>query len=166
MRIRIREALPQEYADVGRVTAGAYSEYVRPESDWEDYLERIADVGERADRTVILVAVEGSRILGSLTLELDGRVSVGHDREELSPDEAHVRMLGVDLTARRRGAARMLMAESEVRARDAGKTRISLNTTQRMVAAQRLYEALGFERLPDEIFPDGFVMLSFEKRLI
>jgi ribosomal protein S18 acetylase RimI-like enzyme len=166
MRIRVREALPQKYADVGRVTAGVYSEFVRPESDWEDYLERIADVGQRADRTVILVAVEGSRILGSLTLELDGRVSVGHDREELSPDEAHVRMLGVDPTARRRGVARMLMGESEVRARDAGKTRISLNTTQRMVAAQRLYEALGFERLPDEIFPDGFVMLSFEKRLI
>ena len=165
MTIEIREARPEEFAEAGRVTANAYREFVRPGSDWDEYLERIADVGERASRTVILVALEGARLLGSLTLELDGRVSVGHDREQLGPDEAHVRMLGVDPGARRRGIARLLMAETEARAHAAGRTRITLHTTQRMLAAQRLYEGLGFERHAHEVFPDGFVLLSYEKRV-
>jgi len=75
-------------------------------------------------------------------------------------------MLGVDPGARRRGVARRLMAEVEIRARAAGKTRITLHTTQRMRAAQTLYEGLGFERSEDEVFPDGFVLLGYTKRLV
>ena len=26
-----------------------------------------------------------------------------------------------------------------------------------------MYDALGFERLPDRVFPDGFVLLSYAK---
>ena len=61
---------------------------------WEDYLEQIADVAGRADRTTILVAVEDGRILGSATLELDGRIDEDEDGP-LAPGEAHIRMLGV-----------------------------------------------------------------------
>lgn len=164
--IEVREARPEEHAEAGRVTAEAYREFASAGSDWDAYLDRIADVGERAARTSILVAVEDERILGSLTLELEARVSAGDDREALEPDEAHVRMLGVDPGVRRRGVARLLMAEVEARALAAGKTRISLHTTTRMVAAQGLYGALGFERGPDEVFPDGFVLLSYGKRLV
>jgi hypothetical protein len=38
---------------------------------------------------------------------------------------------------------------------------MTLHTTERMGDAQRLYEALGFERLDDRVFPDGFVLLTF-----
>jgi ribosomal protein S18 acetylase RimI-like enzyme len=74
-------------------------------------------------------------------------------------------MLGVDPSARRRGIARTLMAEAERLARDAGKGEITLNTTERMQAAQRMYEALGYERIEDTVFPDGFVLLGYRKRL-
>jgi ribosomal protein S18 acetylase RimI-like enzyme len=74
-------------------------------------------------------------------------------------------MLGVDPEARRRGVARMLMDASMDEARRAGKRRLTLNTTQRMRAAQAMYEALGFERMEDRIFPDGFVLLGYQKRL-
>jgi ribosomal protein S18 acetylase RimI-like enzyme len=166
--IEVREAGPSEHAEAGRVTADAYREFVRGDdpSDWWEYLERIADVGARADRTTILVAVEDGRILGSLTLELEGRVREDHEHEPLAPDEAHVRMLGVDPGARRRGIARLLMAEVESRALAAGKTRITLHTTQRMRAAQALYQGIGFERGEDEMFPDGFVLLGYEKTLV
>jgi ribosomal protein S18 acetylase RimI-like enzyme len=50
-------------------------------------------------------------------------------------------------------------------ARRAGKHRLTLNTTQRMQAAQAMYEALGFERMEDRVFPDGFVLLGYQKRL-
>jgi hypothetical protein len=34
-----------------------------------------------------------------------------------------------------------------------------------MRAAQAMYEALGFERMEDRVFPDGFVLLGYQKRL-
>ena len=166
--MEVREATPEEHAAAGRVTAEAYREFVRPgDEDWERYLARIADVAARADRTTILVAVEDDRVLGSLTLELEGRVrdEGEEERRPLEPEEAHIRMLGVDPAARARGVARALMAESESRARAAGKTFMTLNTTHRMKAAQAMYERLGYDRAEGIVFPDGFVLLGYSKRL-
>ena len=164
MTIEVRAARPQEYEEAGAVTARAYREFAPPEdSDWDGYLARIADVRERARRTTVLVAVEDGRILGSATLELEGRTE--DDDEPLPPAEAHVRMLGVDPSARRRGVARMLMEGCLASAREAGKKRITLHTTERMTAAQRMYESMGFERAPDRVFPDGFRLLGYEMPL-
>jgi ribosomal protein S18 acetylase RimI-like enzyme len=164
MSIQVRDATPDEYGDAGRVTADSYREFVREgESDWSEYLDRIADVAGRAERTTIVVAVEAGRVLGSATLELDGRIEP--ESAPLPPDEAQIRMLGVSPDARRRGVARLLMAACEDRARAAGRTRMTLNTTQRMEVAQRMYASLGYEREPDRVFPDGFVLLSYAKRL-
>jgi ribosomal protein S18 acetylase RimI-like enzyme len=167
MSIEVREASPEEYAEAGRVTAEAYREFVRPEDDdWERYLLRIADVQARAEQTTIMVAVEDGQVLGSLTLELEGRVRDGDEEHRpLDPGEAHIRMLGVDPVARARGVARELMAASEARARSAGKTYLTLHTTLRMEAARAMYERLGYHRSEDRVFPDGFVLLSYRKEL-
>jgi hypothetical protein len=42
---------------------------------------------------------------------------------------------------------------------------MTLNTTRRMKAAQQMYERLGYERTEDTVFPDGFVLLGYRKRL-
>jgi GNAT superfamily N-acetyltransferase len=108
-RMEVREATPDEHAEAGRVTADAYREFVGPgDEDWERYLERIADVAERAGGTTIMVAVEDGRVLGSLTLELDERVLDEGEEEQrpLEPEEAHIRMLGVDPAARAPRGAR------------------------------------------------------------
>ena len=170
MTIEIREVRPEEYEEAGRVTADAYRGYVRPEdsADWTAYLDELADVAGRADRTTVLVAVEGGRILGTNTLELDRRVDEGDDHREgrrLPPEEAHIRMLAVAPDAQGRGIGRALMDEAIRIARDRGKTVMSLNTTERMTVAQRMYEAMGFERLPDwEVSPD-FTLLSYRLAL-
>jgi len=166
--MEVREATPDEHAEAGRVTAEAYREFVGPgDEDWERYLRRIADVAERADQTTIMVAVEDGRVLGSLTLELDGRVrDEGEEGQRpLEPEEAHIRMLGVDPAARSRGVARALRGVSVAGARAAGKTFMTLNTTHRMKAAQAMYERLGYERAEDIVFPDGFVLLGYSKKL-
>jgi ribosomal protein S18 acetylase RimI-like enzyme len=167
MSVEVREASPEEYAEAGRVTAQAYREFVRPgDDDWERYLLRIADVQARAGQTTIMVAIEDGRVLGSLTLELEGRVRDGDEEQRpLDPSEAHIRMLGVDPAVRSRGVARALMAASEETARAAGKTFLTLHTTQRMEAAQAMYERLGYHRSEDRVFPDGFVLLSYRKDL-
>ena len=165
MPIQVREASPQEYQEAGRVPADAYREFVRPgEAAWKDYLDHIADVAGRAGRTSVLVAVEDRQILGSATIEVEGRIDPDEDGP-LKPDEAHIRMLGVSRDARGRGVARALMAACEARARAAGRTLVTLHTTPRMPVAQAMYAKLGYERGPDRRFEDGFVLLSFSKRL-
>lgn len=165
MTIEIREATPDEYAEAGRVTADAYREFVHDgDDDWHGYLDHIADVEGRADRTTILVAVEDGEILGSATLELFDRVEP-EDDPTLHPDEAHVRMVGVDPRARRRGIARALFDRCFEIARTNGKTFVTLHTTERMSTAQRMYGAMGFRRLDDRVFPDGFVLLTYRIEL-
>ena len=165
MTIEIREATAGEYAEAGRVTADAYREFVRDgDDDWREYLDHIADVEGRADRTTILVAMEEGRILGTATLELFDRVEP-EDDPSLHPEEAHVRMVGVDPGARRRGIARGLFDRCFQIARANGKTFVTLHTTERMATAQRMYEAMGFLRLDDRVFPDGFVLLTYRIEL-
>jgi ribosomal protein S18 acetylase RimI-like enzyme len=163
--VEVRPTRAEEHDEAGRITAEAYREFVRAEDPaaWEAYLARIADVSSRAERTTILVAVEEGRVLGSATLELSGRTDA--DTDPLPPGEAHVRMLGVDPSARGRGIGRLLMKECLRLARAEGKTVLTLNTTRRMEAARRMYEAMGFIRGADEVFPDGFVLLSYARDL-
>jgi ribosomal protein S18 acetylase RimI-like enzyme len=167
--VEVRAVRPEELEEAGAVTALAYAEFARPgDPDWEDYVRRIADVADRVSRTTVLVAVEDGRVLGSVTLELEGRTEAGHQDAEatpLPPHEAHVRMLGVHPHARGRGIGRLLMLGAMEEARLAGKTLMTLNTTRRMRAAQAMYDSLGFERGPDRVFDDGFVLLSYAKRL-
>lgn len=160
MAIEVRPVRPDEFDEAGRVTADAYREFADSDS-WDSYLRELADVGSRAEVATVLVAVDDGEILGTLTLELDRRIH--GDDPPLPPREGHIRMLGVAPGARGRGVARALLDASFEVAREAGRTRISLHTTQRMRAAQAMYESLGFERLPDRVFPDGFVLLSYAK---
>jgi N-acetylglutamate synthase len=163
-RVVIREATPADHLGAGEATAEAYREFVVSGSDWERYLERIRDLPERAGRTVIVVAEEAGRLVGSATLELEGRTEP--DADPLPPGEAHIRMLGVHPDARGHGVGRRLMEACEARALASGRTEMTLNTTQRMTAAQRLYGSMGYVRGADEVFPDGFVLLSYAKRLV
>ena len=165
--MEIREVRPEEYEEAGRVTADAYREYARGD-DWDEYLKHIANVADRARRTTILAAFEDGRILGTVTLELDRRVAEDEEHEEaqrLPPHEAHIRMLGVVPEAQGRGVGRALMDESIRIARERGKTLMTLHTTSRMTIAQRMYERMGFERLPDWPVNPDFTLLSYRLKL-
>jgi len=158
MTVEVRPARPEEYEETGRVTALAYREFADGDS-WDRYLELIADVGARADIALVLAAFEDGRVLGSATLELDRRIE--DDDPALPPEQAEIRMLGVDPGQRGRGVARAIIDACFAWAAKAGKTRMLLHTTQRMKSAQAMYVSLGFERLPDRVFPDGFVLLTY-----
>jgi ribosomal protein S18 acetylase RimI-like enzyme len=160
--LEVREVQPEEYEAAGTVTALAYAEFGSGGTDWDDYRRRIADVASRADRTVVLVALEEGRILGTVTLELEDRVPGGHERPALTADQAHVRMLGVHPEARGRGIGKRLMHACIDQARRAGKSVMTLDTTEQMTAAQHLYESMGFRRGPDLVFDDGFRLRFYE----
>ncbi|MBI4728358.1 MAG: GNAT family N-acetyltransferase [Acidobacteria bacterium] len=164
----VRPVRPEEHAEAGRVLEAAWREFVGlGEEGWDRYVrDHVSNVAARAERTLVLVAVEDERILGSATLETDDRVGDPDDEgEPLPPEEARIRMVGVAPGARRRGVGRLLMEGRFEEARRAGKTLVTLRTTPRQKAAHAMYEDMGFARGADTVFDDGFVLMSYEIRL-
>jgi len=141
--LTIERAVPADFPRIAELTVGVYEgeDLVSPE-----YVPQLADVAGRADRADLLVARDpGGRIVGSVALVLAG------DFGEVtrSPDEAAFRMLAVDAGARGQGVGEALVRTCLDRAREAGRARMVLSTARSMTAAHRLYERLGFRRLPE-----------------
>ncbi len=65
-----------------------------------------------------------------------------------APEEAELSRLAVAISARRRGIGRALTVHCEQRARAAGWPAIALWSRPAQVEAHRLYESLGYRRVP------------------
>jgi GNAT superfamily N-acetyltransferase len=160
--MEIREALPAEYDQVGDVVALAYEPYGSPnDEDWAQHLALVRNVADRAQRTVVLAAVEDGRVLGSATIELFG--VIGDDDHEVPPEWAFLRMVGVNPEAQGRGVGRALVEDVIRRVRDAGRRYLGLRTTPPMHVAHRLYESLGFVRDASLDYPpdSGYELLGY-----
>jgi ribosomal protein S18 acetylase RimI-like enzyme len=159
--IEIRPLLASEYTAVGAATASAFREYWTPDKPgWEPYLARIADVESRAERAIVLVAVDRGVIAGSVTLELESRIGPTPS-EPLADDEAHVRMLGVSPEHRGRGIARRLMLACIDTARRQGKLVMTLDTDSNMTGARQLYRELGFVPTGTQQREGGPILLGY-----
>src|SRR3954470_12856540 len=140
--LRVEPATPEDFPRIAELTGGVYrAEGLAP----VEYQRELRDVAGRADRAELLVARDGGTVVGSVALVLAGEF--GEITE--SDEEAAFRMLVVDPAARGRGVGELLVRACLDRARAAGKRRMVLSTDPRMTAAHRLYERLGFTRLPD-----------------
>lgn len=139
----IEIAEPDDYPRIGELTVEAY---VGDGLASQHYIPVLADVAGRARHAEILVARDGAgRIVGAVAF-----VPSGEFGEILASDEeAGCRMLSVDRAARGQGIGELLVRACLDRARAAGKRRMVLSTDVRMVGAHRLYERLGFTRLPE-----------------
>jgi ribosomal protein S18 acetylase RimI-like enzyme len=144
----VTPAKPEDFDRIAALTVGVYrNEGLAPEA----YLAQLADVAGRAEHAELLVARDeeaaptGSDVVGSVALVLAGEFG-----EVLASEaEAGFRMLVVDPAVRGRGVGELLVRACLDRARAAGKRRMVLSTDPRMRAAHRLYERLGFTRLPE-----------------
>ncbi|MET8133528.1 MULTISPECIES: GNAT family N-acetyltransferase [unclassified Streptomyces] len=147
MDIVIRRARPEEYPTVGEIAARAYlGDGLLDFGESDAYLEKLRDVAGRAAVADVLVAVEGDRVLGSVTFVADGSPMADFARA----GEAELRMLAVAREARGRGAGEALVRACVERARAVeGCIRVVLSTQGSMHSAHRVYERLGFTRTPD-----------------
>ena len=110
------------------------------------YAPELADVEGRASRSELLVVRDtAGRVVGSVALVLEGDFG----NVTTSDAEAAFRMLVVDPDVQGQGVGRLLVTECLERARAAGKRRMVLSTDPLMTAAHRLYERVGFTRLPE-----------------
>jgi ribosomal protein S18 acetylase RimI-like enzyme len=141
--LTVHPARPDDYAAVAELTVRVYVEGGLASAD---YTAELADVAGRSSRAqLLLVREEGGRVVGSVALVLSGDFG----EVTTSDEEAAFRMLVVDPGVRGRGIGELLVTTCLDRARAAGKRRMVLSTGPAMTAAHRLYERLGFRRLPE-----------------
>ena len=158
--LRVDAARPGDFGRIAELTAGVYrDEQLAPEA----YLSQLADVAGRAERAELLVARDGEAVVGSVALVLAGEFG----EITSSDDEAAFRMLVVDPATRGRGIGELLVRACLDRARAAGKRRMVLSTDPRMTAAHRLYERLGFARLPERDWSPlpGVQLMAYAREL-
>ena len=106
-----------------------------------------------ATYVAVWVALSGDDVVGSVALREDGDDAVVLKRMYLRRDQ------------RGRGLGKPLLAIALEWARANDVHVIRLDTSERMVAAQRLYEAHGFERVPGDAPRQGQCRLLYELRL-
>ncbi len=141
--VAVRPAGPEDFDRIAELTVRVYIDGGLAN---EGYTPELADVAGRAERSELLVVRDDDRrVVGSVALVLAGDFG----EVTTSDEEAAFRMLVVDPDVQGRGIGELLVTTCLDRARAAGKSRMVLSTGTRMTAAQRLYERLGFTRLPE-----------------
>jgi ribosomal protein S18 acetylase RimI-like enzyme len=142
-RYEIRLARPAEYDAVGELTAAAYaSDGFIPEGS--DYGLTLRAAADRAEKAELWVAARDTELLGTVTYCVPGSVY----REIGLDDEGEFRMLGVSGTARGLGVGTALTQLCIDRSRELGFRRIVMSSATYMTTAHRIYQRLGFTRLP------------------
>ena len=147
--MRIREATEGDFDEIARLTVAAYRALDRWVGD--DYAVHLADVAERAAvvGNVILVAEDEAdgAVLGSVTLTLEAGpyFEWAHGVD----GDCGFRMLAVEPAAQGRGVGPRLVAACLDRARAAGRRRMIIGSTEWMTTAHRIYERIGFQRVPE-----------------
>jgi ribosomal protein S18 acetylase RimI-like enzyme len=141
--LTVEPARPDDYPRIAQLTVDVY---VGGGLATPAYAPELADVAGRAEQAELLVVRDADgRVVGSVALVLTGDFGNVITSEE----EAAFRMLVVDPEVQGRGVGELLVTTCLERARAAGKRRVVISTDPLMTTAHRLYERLGFTRLPE-----------------
>lgn len=144
----LRDARPEELDEVARILKRAYLQYSKsmPPDAWKSYLEDIMDVRSRLAKSELIVAELDGKLAGAVTLYADKRSS----SHGLWPAGwAAIRLLAVGPAFRGHGIGRELMEECIRRCRSKGIHTIGLHTSEMMAVAMKMYERMGFQRVPE-----------------
>jgi ribosomal protein S18 acetylase RimI-like enzyme len=141
--LTVEPAREDDYARIAQLTVDVY---VGGGLATPAYAPELADVAGRAARAELLVVRDAAgQVVGSVALVLTGEFGNVITSEE----EAAFRMLVVDPAVQGQGIGELLVTTCLNRARAAGKRRMVISTDPLMTTAHRLYERLGFTRLPE-----------------
>lgn len=143
MTLEIRRPSGDELVAAGRVVVDGYTTDGHLTTD-DEYGSWLADAAGRADD--VIVAVHDGAVIGSITW-----CPPGSPYRELatSDDEGEFRALAVDPAHRGRGAARALVGRCLDEAAELGLSRMWLCSMPTQTKAHRLYESMGFRRVPE-----------------
>ncbi|UTR09881.1 GNAT family N-acetyltransferase [Evansella sp. LMS18] len=162
----IRDAKKQELELIRKQRVDAYRDHADsvPSAHWEALKAAISSEADSQPEVEVIVAEIEGTIVGSVVLfPAESDAYDGHVDKLGYPE---IRMLAVDQKARGKGAAYGLVAECISRAKKKGYKYIGLHTGEFMKGAMRLYERMGFERVPENDFvpaDDGIVVKAFRR---
>jgi GNAT superfamily N-acetyltransferase len=161
MTVTVRPAHTDELPEVGELTVAAYAADCLLD-DNDRYAAHLRDAVTRHREAEIYVALLDGRedvLAGTVTFCPEGSPW----REVAQPGEGEFRMLAVSPAARRRGVAAALVGTCVERSRELGCTAVVLSSLPVQRGAHRIYERLGFRRLPDRDWSpyDGVELLGF-----
>lgn len=162
--MNIRNALKNELPTIRQQRIKAYSEHTKAISDehWQALKKAIssdADIGQDVE---LIIAEKDGKLVGSVALFPPKTDAYEGYVDEL--DYPEIRVLAVDPEARGSGVASALIAECIQRSKASGFTSIGLHTGEFMNNAIKLYERMGFERMPQHDFEpanDGVIVKAF-----
>ncbi|MEH7503929.1 GNAT family N-acetyltransferase [Neobacillus drentensis] len=160
----IRDAVANELSFIREQRVNSYEEHAQilPQEHWKALKQAISSDADAQDDVERIVAEIDGKIVGSVALfpaktdAYEGLVN------EL--DYPEIRMLAVTPQARGKGVAAALISECIQRAKLQGFQSIGLHTADFMKSAMRLYERIGFERLPQFDFEpadDGIIVKAY-----
>ncbi|MDQ0884255.1 GNAT family N-acetyltransferase [Peribacillus sp. V2I11] len=162
--VKIRKALFYEVEMIREQRVTAYEEHAQsiPEGHWDALKKAISsDADEQRDVELLVAELDGE-VVGSVALfpaksdAYKGLVDMLHYPE--------IRMLAVTRQARHKGVAEALIQECIRRTKVNGSQYIGLHTADFMKTAMRLYERMGFVRLPQFDFQpadDGIIVKAY-----
>jgi GNAT superfamily N-acetyltransferase len=164
----VRPVRPEEFELLGALTVAAYHALPGhpPDPEYDDELrDTAAKLAAGCEVPVaVLPGATLDRVVGGVCF-VPGRGNPFCEFED--PDAAGFRHLAVDPAVQRSGAGVALTRWCMARAVELGRARVLIHSGVWMTGAHRLYERLGFERVPemDWVPVPGIELLGFRKEL-
>jgi ribosomal protein S18 acetylase RimI-like enzyme len=160
----IRNAAKNELGFIREQRINAYREHAQvvPSGHWKALERAISSEADTQPGVELIAAELNGNILGSVALFPPKTDAYEGNVEEL--DYPEIRMLAVSTECRGKGVASALISECIHRAKNNGFQWIGLHTGEFMKDAIKLYEKIGFERLPKYDFQpadDGITVKAF-----
>jgi GNAT superfamily N-acetyltransferase len=160
----IRNAVANELPFIRDQRVHSYEEHAQniPKEHWQALKHAISSEADLQENVERIVAEIDGNIVGSVALFPAKTDAYEGLVDEL--DYPEIRMLAVTPHARGKGVAGALISECMRRTKMQGFPAIGLHTADFMKSAMRLYERLGFERLPQYDFEpaeDGIIVKAF-----
>ena len=162
--VKIRKALFYEVEMIREQRVKAYEEHAQsiPEGHWDALKKAISsDADEQRDVELLVAELDGE-VVGSVAL-FPAKSDAYKGLVDML-DYPEIRMLAVTPQSRHKGVAEALIKECIRRTKVKGSHHIGLHTADFMKTAMRLYERMGFVRLPQFDFQpadDGIIVKAY-----
>ena len=167
-QVIIRDARPDEREAIQSLTLVAYEQYatIMGPLVWAGLKAAILSGLSTTTPAQRIVAEQDGKIVGSVMLFPPDVHSYGGLASESSVPE--LRLLAVLPDSRGHGIGQALMDECVRRAREMGAAELGLHTSKSMQAAIRMYERMGFYRVPADDFqpPGAELVTAYRLKLI
>lgn len=165
----IRDAKVGELEVIRELRLQAYQEHAPkiPKEHWLALKKSVLS-DESIELDVERIVIElNDEIVGSIVL-FPAKMEVYKGLIEGEQEYPELRMLAVAPQARGKGVAKALVNECLRRTKEKGYAAMGLHTSDFMGDAVKLYEGLGFERIPHKDFvplDDGIVVKAFQFKI-